>query len=282
MTPDSAEQSSASTTVPTVALADPSSQVQLKRSGDPSGGDATARLQLILPRADRALANDWSEIWEQLKQRLNTGERFWQSGTWVHLLAQDRLLDGRQLQAIAEALAEVELKIEWVLTSRRQTAVAAAMAGYSVEQQSPEQSLAVPNEPAVETLEPPLYIKSTLRSGAEIRHPGTIVIFGDLNPGSSAIATGDILVLGRLRGIAHAGSQGNRSGTIVALQMEATQLRIADVLARVPESPPGDFYPEIAYITPSGLRLAKVVHFFKTYTFSTEAGAWIDTIASNP
>jgi septum site-determining protein MinC len=102
-------------------------------------------------------------------------------------------------------------------------------------------------------------------------------MLGDANPGSSLIAAGDILVLGRLRGVAHAGSQGNRACQILALQMEATQLRIADTIARPPgEPPPEGYYPEIAYMTDSGIRLARAVNFFKTHSFSLNLESWRD------
>jgi septum site-determining protein MinC len=110
----------------------------------------------------------------------------------------------------------------------------------------------------------PLYLQLTVRSGVEIRHPGTIVILGDLNPGGAVIAEGDIFVWGRLRGVAHAGAGGNRECRIMALQMEPTQLRIADAVARAPESPPAQFYPEVAYVTPQGIRIARAADFSKT------------------
>lgn len=227
------------------------------------------RLLLILPSEtanslDASVAAlPWPDIWLQLKQRLNAGERFWQPNTPVHLLAQDRLLDGRQLQEIADALAESQLQLQGVSTSRRQTAVAAAAAGYSVEQKSA--AIAFLNskpapEPAQAMLEP-LYLETTLRSGVEIRHPGTVIILGDLNPGSSVIADGDILVWGRLRGLVHAGAKGNPQSLIMALQMEPTQLRIADSVARSPEKQPAEFHPEVAYVTPQGIRIAKATGF---------------------
>lgn len=265
MTSDSTEQSSVSTNSLDLSLVDPNVQVRLKSEDK--------QLQLILPKAEQLPSSgDWSEVWQEFKQRLKAEDRFWQGGTSVRVLARDRLLDSRQLQAIAETLAEVELKIEQVITSRRQTAVAAATAGYSVEQQSPDRALEP--EPSDESREPPLYLKTTLRSGTEVRHPGTIVIFGDMNPGSSAIASGDILVLGRLRGIAHAGAQGNRTCQILALRMEATQLRIADTLARMPPSASPETYPEVAYIAPSGICLSKAIDFFRTHIFAEALGGW--------
>lgn len=258
MTSDSVQHSQVSTVPQGDLTVDCQVQVRLKSEGK--------RLLLILPPdAELPGAASWLDLWQQLKHRLNAGERFWQVNSIVHLMAQDQLLDGQKLQAIADALSEVQLQLKRVYTSRRQTAVAAAAAGYSVEQQPPAYSLNnKPPEPA-ESLADPLYLQITVRSGVEIRHPGTIVILGDLNPGGAVIAAGDIFIWGRLRGIAHAGAGGNRKCRIMALQMEPTQLRIADAVARAPETPPAQFYPEVAYVTPGGIRIARATDFAKTH-----------------
>jgi septum site-determining protein MinC len=111
-----------------IALVNPRSQVRLvKHKG---------KLHLIFPTIQQfSVKAHWTEIWEQLKHRLNAGEQFWQPGTPIELIAADQLIDTRQLQAIAEALAQANLDLRRVKTSRRQTAVAAATAGYSVDQQ---------------------------------------------------------------------------------------------------------------------------------------------------
>ena len=174
-------------------------------------------------------------------------------------------MDVRQLQEIAEALSEVELKMKVVNTSRRQTAVAAATVGYSVEQKS---SLTTLNQTPTEKVEPlaePLYLQMTVRSGVEIRHPGTVIIVGDLNPGGSVVADGDIIVWGRLRGVVHGGNKGNSKSVIMALQMEPTIIRIADQVARGPEKPPAQFYPEVAYVAEKGIRISRAVDFAKMY-----------------
>lgn len=265
MTSDSAQKTNTST-VPQDDAASPSdavdaavvdcnSQVGLKREGE--------KLLLILPlETELSSGTSWLDLWQQLKQRLNGGERFWQDNTPVHLMAQDQLLDGLKLQAIADALNEIQLQFQRVYTTRRQTAVAAATMGYSVEQQPLTYSLQTHSagEPT-ELLEEPLYLQITVRSGVEIRHPGTIVILGDLNPGGVVVAAGDIFIWGRLRGIAHAGATGNRACRIMALQMEPTQLRIADAVARAPGTLPEQFYPEVAYVTPEGIRIARANDF---------------------
>ncbi len=228
------------------------------------------RLILILPAETEtpASADTWSDLWLQLKQRLNAGDRFWQPNTTVHLAAADRLLDGRQLQAIADALGEAQLQLKRVYTSRRQTAVAAATAGYCVEQITPVAALNQTSTSTHQPLAEPLYLQMTIRSGVEIRHAGTVVVLGDLNPGGIVVADGDILIWGRLRGIAHAGASGNSKCLIMALQMEPTQLRIADFVARAPTTPPAQFYPEVAYVTPEGIRITQAADFSKSQFLS--------------
>lgn len=250
---DNSSSTSSEPSPPTVAIAD--LQVRLKTK--------EGELYLILPpeSENSKIALAWVELWQQFKQLLMGQERFWQPNTPVHLVSDDRLLDTRQISAIAEALAEVQLQLKWVHTRRRQTAVVAATAGYSVEQITAASPLLPNSEPAT-AMEEPLYIQMTLRSGAEIRHNGTVVVVGDLNPGSSIIAEGDILVWGRLRGVAHAGCKGNAKCLIMALQMEPTQIRIADYVARAPETPLAQYFPEVAYVSPQGsIRIARAADF---------------------
>ncbi|WP_036480289.1 septum site-determining protein MinC [Myxosarcina sp. GI1] len=232
------------------------------------------KLLLVLPtqaEVDSELL--WSENWQEFKHLLRIEEQSWQPGTPVFLVAGDRLLDARQLQTIADTLEDVELRLTSVSTNRRQTAVAAATSGYSVEQQD---LTSTTQEAAISLLAKPLYVRNTVRSGVEIRHRGTIIVCGDLNPGGQAIAAGDIFVWGRLRGIAHAGADGDRRCRIAALQMEFTQLRIADAVARSPKTRPKQYAPELAFMTTEGIRLAKALDFNKTYTFSPSGGGWVE------
>jgi septum site-determining protein MinC len=231
-------------------------QVRFKSEG--------GRLLLLLPPDSEAqAAPTWNELLQHLKQRLNAGDRFWKEGTSIHLIARDRLLDARQLQAIADALSDANLHLKRVYTSRRQTAVAAATIGYSVEQLSPVTPLSQSSTESSNPLADPLYIQTTVRSGIEIRHPGSVVVLGDVNPGGSIVADGDVLVWGNLRGLAQAGANGNQQCLIMALRMEPTQIRIAGYVARAPESTPDQYHPEIAYVAPEGIRIARATDFPK-------------------
>ncbi len=94
-----------------------------------------------------------------------------------------------------------------------------------------------------------------VRSGQVVKADGDLVVVGDVNPNGRVIAAGSIFILGRLKGIAHAGATGNEEAVIAASWLEATHLMIADktetmadeltVLSEHPEM-------ECAYLHPNG------------------------------
>lgn len=94
------------------------------------------------------------------------------------------------------------------------------------------------------------FYKGTVRSGQLITFDGNLVILGDVNPGGVVEATGNIVVMGLLRGIVHAGSDGNKNAVVAALGLNPTQLRIADIITRSPDEKGANanLIPELAYI----------------------------------
>jgi septum site-determining protein MinC len=73
-----------------------------------------------------------------------------------------------------------------------------------------------------------------VRSGQSLTAAGNLVVVGDVNAGAELIAIGDIVVWGSLRGVAHAGAQGDDSASVYALRLEPTQLRISRCIASAP------------------------------------------------
>lgn len=91
--------------------------------------------------------------------------------------------------------------------------------------------------------------EGTIRSGQLVESEGNLVIIGDANPGSEIIAAGNVVVMGAIRGIVHAGCTGNRSAFVVALNLSPTQIRIADIITRPPDNEVrGEIIPERAYV----------------------------------
>jgi septum site-determining protein MinC len=75
-----------------------------------------------------------------------------------------------------------------------------------------------------------------------------VVVFGDVNPGAQIIATGDIIIWGRLRGMVHAGAEGDNKAVICALDMSPNQLRIAEYIATAPSDKRRTVRPEVASV----------------------------------
>ncbi len=96
-----------------------------------------------------------------------------------------------------------------------------------------------------------LFVNKTLRSGTRIEFPGNVVVLGDVNPGAEVIAEGNVIIWGRVRGVVHAGAKGNRNAIICALDLSASQLRIAGEVSALlkPQSNPR---PEVASINKDG------------------------------
>lgn len=74
------------------------------------------------------------------------------------------------------------------------------------------------------------FIRTSLRSGQKIEFEGSIVVLGDVNFGAEVIARDNIVVLGVLRGLAHAGAKGNAEAIISAASIEAKQIRISNIV----------------------------------------------------
>lgn len=90
-------------------------------------------------------------------------------------------------------------------------------------------------EASVETSETK-FIKGNLRSGQREEFSGSIAILGDLNYGAEVIAGENIIVTGIIRGVAHAGANGNKKAIISANAIDPTQVRIANVVKEITEN----------------------------------------------
>lgn len=105
-----------------------------------------------------------------------------------------------------------------------------------------------------------LFITRHLRSGQRVSYAGNVVVLGDVNPGAEIIATGHILVMGTLRGLAHAGCKGDERAIVTALKLSPTQLRIASHITHAPENPLqiNGLQPEVALFKDNRVTIEKL------------------------
>ncbi|AFH65038.1 septum site-determining protein MinC [Paenibacillus caseinilyticus] len=110
-------------------------------------------------------------------------------------------------------------------------------------------------------------VRGMVRSGQTLTHDGNIMFMGDVNPGGTIISTGSIYIMGSLRGMAHAGVDGDERAIIAASHMRPTQLRIAGIISRPPDEwglgDSFDTYMEFAYVKEGKMEIDKIHHLHK-------------------
>ncbi|PZE19974.1 septum site-determining protein MinC [Paenibacillus xerothermodurans] len=107
-------------------------------------------------------------------------------------------------------------------------------------------------------------VKGMVRSGQTLVKEGNIMFLGDVNPGGQIISSGSIYILGSLRGMAHAGADGDEKAIVAASHFRPTQLRIATIISRPPDEwGINEAFMEFAYIKDGRMEIDKIHHMHK-------------------
>lgn len=89
------------------------------------------------------------------------------------------------------------------------------------------------------------FYRGTLKNNQKLETDSSIVILGDVYPGSSITATKDIIILGGLYGEAYAGASGEEGHFIVALEMSPEKIKIGDFRYKAKEKIGWSIKPKI-------------------------------------
>ncbi len=216
-------------------------------------------------------AGAWHNALGALEARLTATPEFFK-GARVALLVGNRKLVKADVRAARDLLAQHDVLLWGIVGDDEETRHVAAIMGLDAELPQRDRIKPRPQpmepEPAIESPIPielaqtanplesapvddpeaGLVARRTLRSGQQLRHPGSITVIGDVNPGAEIVAGGDIVVWGKLRGTVHAGAMGNETAVVCALDLAPTQLRIAQYIARSPEGRRRKPTPEVARV----------------------------------
>lgn len=175
---------------------------------------------------------DFTVLCQKLREKLSQGGGFFR-GTEVTVTAGRRILSSTETDEIAIILRESDMTLRMV--SEGGDPVAEAQAALRSAEQS-RRSSTLPAAALLAESETALVVTRTLRSGQSVRHEGDVIVLGDVNPGAEVVAKGHIVVMGALRGVAHAGCTGNTGAFVAAAKLRPTQLRIAQVIGRAPDT----------------------------------------------
>lgn len=174
----------------------------------------------------------WSDLLEELGERLNQAGSFFRGGN-VALDVGNRPLLETELAAAQSLLENSGMKLAVVRSGAERTFESAISLGLAARLLDGEGNTDAEVESSSSNQGFARYFvyRGNLRSGQILERREHVMIVGDVNPGAEVSSQGDILVWGRMRGIAQAGSNGDKRSIVVALQMEPIQLRIGGILA---------------------------------------------------
>jgi septum site-determining protein MinC len=190
-------------------------------------------------------AGTWGASSAALLTRIEQSADFFR-GARLALALGPRALSVADLSGLRTALSERNVTLWTVLSDSPATMNAAQALGVNIALPSTlPQTQPDPEVDPEEARESAVLARRTLRSGRSVRHDGHVVVIGDVNPGAEVVAGGDIVVWGRLRGVAHAGADGDEAAIVCALDLSPTQLRIAGHIATSPARK-GEPRPEMA------------------------------------
>jgi septum site-determining protein MinC len=193
--------------------------------------------------------DSWNAELFALETRLNDNPAFFRGGR-VALDVGSRELSRPEIERARALFSHHQVELWAVVSTSPVTEAAAQELGLVIDlgpahPREPETAPAASEEPPTDGL----VVRRTLRSGQSLRHPGHIVVIGDVNSGAEVVAGGDIVVWGRVRGTVHAGALGDDGAAICALDLSPTQLRIAGHIARSPEEKQRRPVPEMASVS---------------------------------
>jgi septum site-determining protein MinC len=164
----------------------------------------------------------FEEIKRSLHEKVSGAKRFFEGANATVTFKGRKLTEKQEQELLDIIMTETTLDVAFVESE-----------GFTLQPQKP-----APSAPST-IIEPTMegetaFYKATLRSGQEIRYKGSVVIIGDVNPGSKIVADGNIVVLGTLKGEAHAGVIGDDTCYISAHSLTPTQIRIASTITYIP------------------------------------------------
>lgn len=193
---------------------------------------------------------EWLDLRQDLLVTLDQRIEFFR-GAKLYIDVGNQILRAVEMGQLRDDVSGRGLILWGVLSNSPTTENTAQMLGLATRLSKPSSVLQQRSQAAPETHfedgDEAILVRRTLRSGYSLKYPGHVVILGDVNPGAEIIAGGNVIVWGRLRGAVHAGSEGDDSAVVCALDLSPMQLRIGDRMAVAPLRK-GKPLPEMALV----------------------------------
>lgn len=171
--------------------------------------------EIIIKISEKA---EEKEIKESLKKKLVDLKKLYKEEK-TPIKVTGKVLKNREIHEIREIISE-EIPVEIEFESPQTLGLYGIKKAFRKEIESSETT----------------FHKSSLRSGQKVEFEGSVVILGDVNAGAEVVAGENIVILGALRGLAHAGAKGNKQAIIAANAIDCPQIRISNQIKEIEKS----------------------------------------------
>ncbi len=158
------------------------------------------------------------QILQEIKKRMSELKKLYQDDT-TPILVTGKILSNEEMEEIQNLIQKV-ISVEVKFDTPKMLGLHGIKKAFSREIATSETK----------------FHRGSLRSGQKIEFDGSLVILGDVNAGAEVLAGENIVVLGILRGVAHAGAKGNTEAIIAAASIEPAQIRIANIIKELEKS----------------------------------------------
>lgn len=170
---------------------------------------------------------EWDIVQSMLLGQIADNEIFFR-GAALKLDVGNRVLRVSELGFLRKHLLELGISLVAIFSTSSTTEQTAQLLGIETKKAAQKNEVGGISKKHNDHYEPTLILEHGLNAGSRIVHGGHIVILADVQVGSEIIASGSVIVWGRLRGSIHAGSEGSDLAFVCALEMMPAQLRIAN------------------------------------------------------
>lgn len=172
---------------------------------------------------------EFSDLKEAIAEKFKQAKDFFNNQKQIAVKIEGRKLTSDQISQMLDIISEnSELTIAYVMEDDKlsETSFKKALENLRMEQEA--QNEASGN---VRTGSGQFY-RGTLRSGQTLESDASIVVIGDVNPGATVKAKGNVVILGCAKGYVYAGTDGDEKAFIASFDMKPMQIRIGNLIAR--------------------------------------------------
>ncbi len=157
----------------------------------------------------------FEKVLEEVGYKFSNAKNFFGSATMALSIEGRRVTDLEEMQILDSIRENSDLNIACIV-GRDETVNKNYLKALAQEEEQP------PQEAGGQ------FFKGDLKNREVLETENSIIILGDVHPGSTVISAKNIIILGALRGKAYAGGDGSGDAFVAAFEMEPERIRIGD------------------------------------------------------